>query len=253
VQDLNLPQWAPTSYNNPISNGWYYTVDGSNIKKTFLDIDTNNINTMPTAIALSGTDAYIAGAFSGGNQNQIATYWKNDINGAVALATGGDWSEATGIAISGTDVYVTGYEQCPNYGCIPTAKLWKNNMYSVVNLSDGKLAAQPSCLAINDTAQYVGGYQQNTAGVKQAMLWRVSGNSTTPIVLSNGITDAVVNGITVSDNDVFLAGYQIDPASSLRVATWWRVYGDIVSSWKLPSGVYFGAPDNSEANAIQVN
>ncbi len=253
TREISFPSWDPTYLNLPIWNGSYYSVNGGTVTRTLLETDTNDLQSLAYAMAVSGSDVYVAGAFAAETGNRIATYWKNDMYGAVALASGGDYSEAKGIALQGGDVYVTGYEQCPNYGCIPTVKLWKDNEQTVVNLTNGTVNAFSSCIAVNDTAQYVGGYQSNAAGVQQAMLWRILGNTVTPIPLSDGTTNAAVNGIAVSGNDIFLAGYQIDPSSNYRIATYWRVYANIVSApVRLPSGGYFGAPGNSEVNAILV-
>lgn len=253
LRRISNPSWDPTYVNEPVWNGSYYTIDGNTINRTLLETDTNDLLSLAYSMAISGSDVYVAGAFQAGNGNRIATYWKNDLNGAVPLAAGGDWSEAAGIALQGGNVYVAGYEQCPNEGCIPTVKLWMNDMHTVTNLTGGTDTALPSCLAITDTAQFVGGYQQTPAGIKQAMLWRVKGNTVVSIPLSDGLTDAMVNGIAVSGNDIFLAGYQVDPAWNNRVATYWRVYGDFVSRpMKLPTGRNNGAFTNSEANAILV-
>jgi hypothetical protein len=250
---ISNPPWNPTYTNLPIWNGSYYTSNGNTVSRVLLESDTNYQQSLSYAMAMSGSDVYLAGASATGNGNRIATYWKNDMTGMVALASGGDYSEAAGIALSGSDVYVTGYEECPNYGCIPTVKLWKNNEQTVVNLTNGTVDALPSCLAVNDTAQFVGGAQQTATGAKQAMVWRVQGNTITPIPLSDGVTDAAVNGIAVSGNDIFLAGYQVDPTTNYRIATYWRVYGNIVSPpVRLPSGAYIGAPGHSEADAIVV-
>jgi hypothetical protein len=253
TRTISFPPWDPTYLNLPIWNGSYYSINGNALTQTPLETDSNYLQSLAYAMALSGSDVYLAGALAVGNGTRIATYWKNDMYGAVALASGGDWSEAEGIALQGGDVFITGYDECPNYGCIPTVKLWKNNEQTVINLTNGTVNAFSSCLAVNDTAEFVGGYQQTAGGVKQAIVWRISGNTVTPIPLSDGASDAVVNTIVISGNDVFLAGYRVDPTSNYRVATYWRVYGSIVSApVKLPSGSYFGAPGNSEVNAILI-
>jgi hypothetical protein len=253
LRTISFPSWDPTYLNLPIWNGSYYSINGNAVTRTPLETDSNYLQSLAYAMTLSGSDVYLAGALAVGNGTRIATYWKNDENGAVALASGGDWSEAEGIALQGGDVYITGYDECPNYGCIPTVKLWKNNEQTVVNLTNGTVNAFSSCLAVNDTAEFVGGYQQTAGGVKQAIVWRISGNTLTRIPLSDGTSDAVVNAIVISGNDIFLAGYQVDPTSNYRKATCWRVYGSIVSApVKLPSGSYIGAPGNSEVNAILI-
>ena len=250
---LSNPSWAPAYINHAMWNASYYSINGNATTRNLVEPDTNEISSIIYAMAVSGTDVYLAGGFQPENATRIATYWKNDMNGAVALASGGDWSEAEGIAVQGADVYITGYDECPNYGCIPTVKLWKNNEQAVVNLTNGAVNAFSSCLAVNDTAQYIGGYQQTASGVKQAMLWRVNGTVVTGIPLSDGVTDAAINGIAISGNDVFLAGYQIDASTNYQVATYWRVFGGIVSApVKFRAGGYFGVSGNFVINAIVV-
>lgn len=250
---LSNPSWAPGYINHPMWNAWYYCISGNTVTRNLAEPDTIDISSIVYGMAVSGTDVYLAGGFQPENGTRIATYWKNNQYGAVALASGGDWSEAEAIAVQGADVYITGYDQCPNYGCIPTVKLWKNNEQTVVNLTSGTVNAFSSCLAVNDTAQYAGGYQQTASGVKQAMFWRVEGQTVTAIPLSDGITDATILAIAVSGNDVFLAGYQIDASTGYQVATYWRVYGSIVSApVKFRAGGYFGVSGSFGINAIAI-
>jgi Bacterial Ig-like domain (group 2) len=250
---LSNPSWAPGYINHAMWTASYYSVNAGTAARNLVEPDTTDISTVVYGMAVSGSDVYLAGGFQSQNGNRIATYWKNNQNGAVALASGGDWSEAEGIAVQGADVYVTGYDQCPNYGCIPTVKLWKNNEETVVNLSSGAVNAFSSCLAVNDTAQYIGGYQQTVSGVKQAMLWRVEGQNVSSIPLSDGVTDAVVKAIAVSGNDIFLGGYQVNASTGYQVATYWRVYGSVVAPpVKFQAGGYFGASGSFGINAIVI-
>lgn len=71
------------------------------------------------AIAVSGSDVYMAGEQSPFSGNQVATYWKNGT--PVPLTDGTSVAEATGVYVSGSDVYVSGYAQGSNQG-----SYWKN-------------------------------------------------------------------------------------------------------------------------------
>lgn len=254
VRYINYPSWDPLYQNEPVWNALYYTINGNTVTRTLLEPDTNNVLSVAYSMAVSGADVYVAGGSQTGKQNRIAAYWKNGQSGKVLLANASDWSEAMGLALQGGDVYVAGYEECSvSSGCPPMAKLWKNNAITVTNLTNGTVAGVASCLAVNDTAEFVGGNQTNLAGVKQAMLWRVRGNTVSSIPVSDGLTEAGVNGIALSGNDVFLAGYQVDSVTKIRIAAYWRVYGNIVSPpVRLPTLYYFSAAFPSEANAIRI-
>ncbi len=79
-------------------------------------------NSSASAIAISGTDVYVAGY-----EGNFAKYWKNGIG--VSLSDG---TMATAIAISGADVYVAGWEDQPY-----TAKYWKNGIAVSLKNKDG--------------------------------------------------------------------------------------------------------------------
>ncbi|HMI60205.1 MAG TPA: Ig-like domain-containing protein [Puia sp.] len=251
VASYAVREQACPNCNGPIWNAYYYRIGSGGTSRVLLNTDTNRISTVAYGMAISGNDVYIAGALQSDNFYRVATYWKNDVNGAVALTPGGSWAEATAIGVQGGDVYVAGYDGCPNFGCLRTAKLWKNDMHGFVNLTGGATDAYASCLTTSDTAQYVGGFEVNAAGLKVAKFWKVRGSSVTPIVLTDGTTDAAVNAITASGNDIFLAGYQVDPISKIRIATYWRVYGNIVSTVKVYAYMY-QANFAAEANAILI-
>lgn len=79
-----------------------------------------------TAMALSGTDVYVAGMVSNGTVD-IATLWKNGV--ATALSDGTSEAEVWAMALDGTDVYVAG-------SLAGTATYWKNG--TAVPLAGGQ-------------------------------------------------------------------------------------------------------------------
>lgn len=92
-------------------------------------LDNSSDNTIASAIAISGTDVYIAGT-----KTTNAIYWKNGIE--YSLSNSGD-TRATGIAINGSDIYISAIHNssgllnmtAPNFAMTSGSEAiyWKNN------------------------------------------------------------------------------------------------------------------------------
>ncbi|MGA7830618.1 MAG: hypothetical protein WCA21_06650, partial [Terracidiphilus sp.] len=83
------------------------------------------------AVAVSGSDVYVAGVTVTATGRTVATLWTNGM--ATNLTDGTNDAQACAIAVSGSDVYVAGFTDSTT-GKIQ-ATLWKNGTASY--LSDG--------------------------------------------------------------------------------------------------------------------
>ena len=109
--------------------------------ETAVGLTDGSKNAFAAAIAVSGSDVYVAGYEFSGAHN-VAKYWKNGT--AVGLTDGNNSAYAGSIAVSGSNVYVAGYEY--NDLSHTVAKYWKNG--SPVLLSDGTSSAIANSIAL---------------------------------------------------------------------------------------------------------
>jgi len=188
-----------------------------------IDLPNGSAGSIATAIAVSGTNVYVAGIGITGNvyngpQNHIATYWKN--GRAINLTDGSNGAQAWSIAVSGTDVYVAGREfnGNPYYdGFVgqtrPSgiAKYWKNS--SAINLTDGSADATATSIAVSGADVYVAGTEWNGNSYQiqgSTYVYRKSvakyWKNGKVVNLTDGAEDAVAKSIAISGTDVYVAG-----------------------------------------------
>ncbi|MFL5788351.1 MAG: hypothetical protein ACJ748_09885 [Flavisolibacter sp.] len=148
------------------------------------------------AIAVSGTDIYIAGMAMVNNQYE-AVYWKN----GVIYPLGDAYSTANAITISGQDVYIAG--TTGNNGTIAT--YWKNGIPVLLETS---VESKANALLVSGNDVYVAGNYRNTVTTTDAVYWKngirtslYPGNSDTLV------TSTSATGIALSGNDVHITGY----------------------------------------------
>lgn len=161
---------------------------------------TQDVNSAIYAIAVVGSDVYLAGRTSHG-----ATYWRN---GTPVYLTNNNTTTAYAIAISGNNVYVggAGYKPGDNY---TRATYWKNGAEN--DLTDGTTQAYVSSIAVSGNDVYTAGQNNlpdhgNVAGTSVAACWK----NDAIILLSGALTQSYgsfAKGITVSGDDVYVAGY----------------------------------------------
>jgi len=118
------------------------------------------------AIAINGTDVYVAGNTSSSSNPNIsisntATYWKNGV--VTQLASNG--SDALSIAIQNNDVYIAG-DTYNNTIHGSQATYWKNGIATV--LPGGSLYWQAMGIATNGTDVHIVG----TSGDLGAVYWK---------------------------------------------------------------------------------
>jgi len=150
------------------------------------------------AIAVSGSDVYVAGYAFNGNGMAVAKYWNN--GNPVSLSDGSRHADAHAIAVSGSDVYVAGYaaegtELTDVNGNVYRnwiAKYWKNG--NPVSLTDGSLYAQALAIAVSGSDVYVAGFEYNGDGTSSLAKYWKNGN---PVSLTDGSQYGFARGIAL--------------------------------------------------------
>ncbi len=184
-----------------------YWKDGVKVALVDTTASISSYLSSANAIAVNGTDVYIAGAV-----NFAATYWKN---GQAVTLPGGLGSYANAIAISGTDVYVAGYTlNGPVY--------WKNGV--AVTLSTGTGGFFADAIAVSGNNVYVAGHAISLNGSSQVVSWNNGvfnaigvSNSAAPSYYANINYEGWVS-IAVSGSNVYIGG----SAGPGFTATYWK-------------------------------
>lgn len=183
-----------------------------------------------TAIAISGTDVYVAGFFvtNDATQSRRAVMWKNGV--ATMIAFNKFDSIATGIALDGTDVYISGNAVFSNITC---AVYWKNNAWHPFA---GTTAISRASAIVVDALH---NYYISGASNGEACYWKdgnikllTTNDYAAPITAQNELW--YPNSIAVSNNNVYVSGVNIptgpvnppdpdDPNPGLQVqAVYWK-------------------------------
>jgi hypothetical protein len=155
-------------------------------------LDTVQI-TVNKQVTTSTVDIYVAG-----EQNGLATYWKN--GQAVTLENSN--STARSIAVAGLDVYVGGWKGDAFMYGNNVAVYWKNGREVLLT---GPTGAAVNSMAVSNTDVYTAGWELNankTNGV--AKYWK----NGQPVSLTNGLTDAEATSIVIVANDIYVAGHE---------------------------------------------
>ncbi|HTH57065.1 MAG TPA: hypothetical protein VL728_13540 [Cyclobacteriaceae bacterium] len=128
-------------------------------------IYTNSQPSVANAIAVSGTDVYLAGYLSEGDASHTkAVIWKNGI--ITELTSGQVDAQANSIFVSGSDVHVGGHEG-------NVAMTWKNG--SPTNLSDGSGSAEVKSIVVKEGDVYAAGYEGSSPRLwKNGVLQKLS-------------------------------------------------------------------------------
>ncbi|HWZ15232.1 MAG TPA: hypothetical protein VNW95_08325 [Mucilaginibacter sp.] len=170
-----------------------------------------------SAIAITGTDVYIAGVSGTGN-NISATYWKN---GVAATLTGG--LQANAIAISGTDVYIGGnmFNGAAGY--------WKNGVATTLTNSGvaNHAAYDVTGIASNGTDVYVTGstFFTSAADAQYANSWgslATFWKNTTPATISASPLNNVAAAVCIYGADVYIVNAGVNNGPDSFVANYWK-------------------------------
>jgi hypothetical protein len=153
------------------------------------------------AIAVSGSDVYVAGGEYNSIGKWVAKYWKN--GNPIPLTDGSIYVIANGIAVSGNDVYVAGFEW---NGTRYIAKYWKNG--NPLPLTDGSKWSETRSIAVSGSDVYVLGFEETTTNgttIRIGKYWK-NGTAVTLAFIDGSRATAEPYDITVSGNDVYVAG-----------------------------------------------
>jgi hypothetical protein len=171
------------------------------------------INGFVNTIAISGTDVYVGGLFTGAGGVSGADHiarWNGTTWSGLLSGTFGISSTVTTIAISGTEVYVGG--NFTGAGGVTGANYiarW-NSANSTWNRLGAPNAINNSVttIAISGTEVYVGGDFTDAGGVPGANYiarWN-SANNTWNLVGAANAVNSTVRAIKVSGSDVYIGG-----------------------------------------------
>lgn len=151
------------------------------------NLTTENDRAEANAIALSGSDVYIAGFELGSNEN-FAVYWKNGVKNLLPNApvpSNATWApSANAIAVAGGIIHIAGESN-------DSATYWKNGVRTA--LWEGSADA----IAVSGSDVYIGGSEGG-----KAVLWK---NGVKTVLASEG---AGVTRVTLAGTDVFVTGYE---------------------------------------------
>lgn len=182
-------------------------------------------NARGTAIAVVGSNVYVAGDEDYGGNGRVLKYWKNGV--AVPLTDGSKRGAfAMSIAVSGSDVYVAGMENdgdayyiyatddrgnvidsSLNYHSV--AKYWKNGQE--IRLTNGENNANANSIVIDGNDVYVAG-SESVGSLSfgfapfVAKYWK-NGQE---VSLTNGTTIAHAESIAIVGSDVYVAGSEME-------------------------------------------
>ncbi len=222
---------------------------------------SNGVNATVYALAVSGTDIYVGGAFTllgdgttsanrivkwnGSSWSTLTSGSSNGVNGTVYA-----------LAVSGTNVYVGGIFTLLGDGTTSANRIAKWNGSSWSTLPSGSsngVSGTVYALAVSGTDLYVGGQftllGDGTTSAKNLAKWNGSGWSALPSGSSNGVNSAVY-ALAVSGTDIYVGGAFTllgDGTTSAKYVAKWNG-----SSWStLPSGSSNGV--NSAVRVLAAN
>jgi hypothetical protein len=159
-----------------------------------------------SGIALAGSDVYVSGKLSTGNEpysppsavyGDFGLIWKNA--GLQLLDKGGyplgiDYNSTVGITIVGSDVYVAG--RAPD--STTAGGYWKNNVWNAINNG----AYVPTSITSQGSDVYITGFDYTPSGPIVGLQGNYWKNGTEVKVAGANSTNAIV----ISGNDVYVLG-----------------------------------------------
>ncbi len=226
-----------------VAEVWQLTNGNPTATATLLPMPSGMNSAQANAIALSGSDVYVAGSASN-STTRTAVYWLN--NGAATTLPGGmTYSAANAIAVSGGNVYVAGYEETtPGNG---NALLWVNGTATTLSPPSGMAYADADAITLSGGNVYVAGVAWSNNNNESAALW-VNGVATL-LPMPSGLTgDYYAEGVAVSGGNVYVSGFT-DSSSDTDTAISW-VNNGAATTLPIPAGILYG---EYTANGIAVS
>lgn len=165
----------------------------------------------PTAMAVSGGRAYVAGSYFATDGVARACYW---VDGAVtkldvphAGDTGSDHTAS--IFISDGSIYIAGNYHNNNYNAIPC--YWADGVLTTLTLLDGASDGVAASIAVSDGKIYAAGYHANSSGTVTPGYWLDGSFVQLSLPTGAAFRSGETMGITVSGNKVYVMGtYLLD-------------------------------------------
>lgn len=222
---------------------WKLTSGSPTATVTALSMPSSMTSSLANAIAVAGSDVYVAG-FASNSTSRTAVYWLN--NGAAnTLPSSMTISGANAITVSGGNVYVAGYEEnTPDSG---NGVLWVNGAATTLSPPSGMAYSSASAITISGSNVYVAGIAWNTTSGYSAVLW-VNGVATL-LPMPSGLTgNYYADGIAVSGGDVYVSGYTNSSADTYTALYW--VNNGAATTLPIPAGILYG---EYSASAIAVS
>ena len=222
---------------------WQLTSGNPTATATLLPMPSGMTSAQANAIALSGSDVYVAGTAWNGT-NQVAVYWLNN-GAATTLPSTSTFATASSIAVSGNNVYVAGFEETgPGNG---NALLWVNGTATTLSPPSGMAYSDASAITVSGGNVYVAGTAWNTGNDESAALW-VNGAATL-LPMPTGLTgDYYAGGVAVSGGNVYVSGYTDSDADTDTAISW--VNNGAPTTLPIPAGILYG---EYSANGIAVS
>jgi hypothetical protein len=192
---------------------WQLASGSPTATATALSMPSGMTSSQANAIAVSGSDVYVAG-YASNSTSRTAAYWLN--NGAAATLPSG--TQANAIAVSGSNVYVAGYEE-NSAGNGGNAVLWVNGTATTLSPPSGMAYSYAAAIAVSGSNVYVAGFAWNNNSDESAVLW-VNGAATL-LPMPSGLTgEYYAYGIAVSGGEVYVSGHA-DSSANLDSAISW--------------------------------
>ena len=202
------------------------------------------LNQSVEALAVSGHDLYVGGAFTNVDHALDADYvvkWNGSTWSAMGSDHAGDGAlnnYVNALAILGHDLYVGGsFTNAAGLAKADDIAKWNVSTWSALGsngASDGALDSQVNALAVSGGDLYVGGAFHNAGGIAEADFVAFWTGDAWQALDSNGAGDGALNDsvytLLVSRGDLFAAGVFTDAAG---IAT-----ADYVAKW---SGSHWSA------------
>jgi len=172
----------------------------------------NGVNNPVYALAISGTDVYVGGAFTeaGGVAANYVAKWNGTAWSSLGTgAANGVSSIVDALAVSGPDLYVGGrFTQAGGIAANYVAK-WNGTSWS--SLGTGAANGVNNwvwALAVSGPDVYVGGGFRQAGGVAANLVAKWNGTTWSSLGTgtANGVTGINVNALAVSGTDVYVGG-----------------------------------------------
>jgi hypothetical protein len=175
----------------------------------FTNNTPNSIYSVGNAMAISGSDIYVAGYYEIANGDEVAMVWKN--GAGTALGPGGSVTAANAIGVQGSDVYVAGVALSNS---LYHATYWYDG--EAITLPDqGGYGSSATAIAVQSSNVYVAGWS-NTQNSVRAVYWV---NGIEYFLSDSNAVYSTATGIAVNGTNIYVLGWE--QKSGVSTATYW--------------------------------